>query len=64
MEGCSSAPQVWGCLVPEVPIGDPKSAGQPGQVSVWRMAIIPGLEDGDYPGNPRHLPGPPAAALG
>ncbi|XP_053801028.1 aldehyde dehydrogenase family 3 member B1-like [Vidua chalybeata] len=43
MEGCSSAPQVWGCLLPEVPIGDPKSAGQPGQVSVQRMAIIPGI---------------------
>lgn len=43
MGGCSSAPQIWGCLVPEVPIGDPTSAGQPRQVSVPRMAIIPGI---------------------
>ncbi|XP_018862390.1 aldehyde dehydrogenase family 3 member B1-like [Parus major] len=49
LRGCSSAPQIWGCLVPEVPIGDPTSAGQPGQVSVWRMVIIlgiPGISQG------------------
>lgn len=47
--GCSSAPQVSGCLVPEIPIGDPTSAGQPGQVSVQRMVIIlgiPGISQG------------------
>lgn len=43
MGGCSSAPQIWGSLVPEVPTGDPTAAGQPGQVSVQRMAIIPGI---------------------
>lgn len=39
----AALPSRSGCLVPEVLIGDLTSAGQPAQVSVQRMVIIPGI---------------------
>lgn len=41
--GAAALPSSSGCLVSEVLIGDLTSAGQPAQVSVQRMVIIPGI---------------------